>query len=377
MPQSSLPIARRDAAMRGGNAFKLGVFSSNCAGGLAKTRAPERWEATWPNNVAVAGIADEAGLDFLLPVARWRGLGGETDPAGSSMESLTWASGLLAVTRHVCVFGTVHVALLSPVFAAKQVATADQIGEGRFGLNVVSGYNQSEFQMFGVTMLEHDERYVLAEEWLEVVRKLWTATEPFDYDGTYYRLRELIGDPKPYAGTQPLLMSAGASGAGQAFAVRNADCLFMVVVEIDGLAEKLARVRAAAGGRPIGVYTSGHVVCRSTQREAEEYYHYVAHEMGDWGAVDQVLINRRNQQTIAPEVLATMRDRIAAGSGTFPVVGDPDHVAGTFKQLSDAGLDGMAAAFVNYLDELPYFCEHVLPRLERLAIRSPFTRKDP
>ena len=364
-------MVRRDSAIRGGNTFKLGVFSSNCAGGLAKTRAPERWKASWANNVAVAAIADDAGLEFILPVARWRGLGGETDPAGSSLESLTWASGLLALTRRVCVFGTVHVALLSPVFAAKQVATADEIGEGRFGLNVVSGYNLSEFQMFGVTMLEHDERYALAQEWLEVVRKLWTSTTPFDFQGKYYQLRGLIGDPKPYAGVQPLLMSAGASGAGQAFAARNADCLFMVVVEIDGLAEKLARLRASAHGRTIGVYTSGHVVCRPSQREAEDYYHYIAHEMGDWGAVDQVLINRQNQQTIAPEVLAQMRDRIAAGSGTFPVIGSPDRVAETFKQLSEAGLDGMAVAFVNYLDELPFFCEHVLPRLERLGLRQP------
>ncbi len=364
---------RGDAIMRAGNAFKLGVFSANCAGGLAKTRAPERWDASWENNVAVAQLADRAGLEFLLPVARWRGLGGETDPAGSSFESLTWAAGLLALTQRVCVFGTVHVALLSPVFAAKQIVTADEIGAGRFGLNLVSGYNLSEFVMFGVTMLEHDERYALAEEWLAIVRKIWTSTAPFDFAGTHYQLRNVIGAPKPYAGVEPLLMSAGASGAGQAFAARNADCLFMVVVEIDGLAEQLARLRAGAAGRTIGVYTSGHVVCRPTQREAEDFYHYVAHEMGDAGAVDQVLINRQNQQTVAPAVLARMRDRIAAGSGTFPVVGSPDRVADTFRRLSEAGLDGMAIAFINYLDDLPYFCEHVLPRLERLGLRHPAT----
>jgi alkanesulfonate monooxygenase SsuD/methylene tetrahydromethanopterin reductase-like flavin-dependent oxidoreductase (luciferase family) len=366
-------MVRGDAVMRGNQGFRLGVFSANCAGGLAKTRAPERWEASWHNNVAVATIADEAGLDFLLPVARWRGLGGETDPAGSSFESLTWAAGLLALTQRICVFGTVHVALVSPVFAAKQVATIDEIGEGRFGLNVVSGYNASEFAMFGVTMLEHDERYALAEEWLAVARSLWTSTTPVDFHGAHYDLHGVIGDPKPYAGTQPLIMSAGASGAGQAFAARNADCLFMVVVEIAGLAEQLARLRATTPGRAIGVYTSGHVVCRTTQREADDYYHYVAHEMGDWGAVDQVLINRRDQQTIAPHVLAQMRDRIAGGSGTFPIIGDPDRVAETFKRLSEAGLDGMACAFINYLDDLPYFCEHVLPRLERFGLRHATT----
>jgi alkanesulfonate monooxygenase SsuD/methylene tetrahydromethanopterin reductase-like flavin-dependent oxidoreductase (luciferase family) len=276
---------------------------------------------------------------------------------------------MLAVTQRICVFTTVHVALISPVFAAKQLVTADQLGRGRLGLNIVAGYNASEFAMFGVAMLAHDERYALAEEWLTIVRRLWSATVPFDFDGRFYRLRGAIGDPKPFDNARPLLMSAGASGAGRAFAASHADLLFLVAVELDGLAPLLATVRASVPGRPIGIFTSGHVVCRATQREAEDYYHYVAHEMADAAAVDQVLVNREGQQSIAPERLAQMRDRIAAGSGTFPVVGSPDRVAEIFRQLSDAGLDGMAIALVNYLDELPFFCEHVLPRLERLGLR--------
>ena len=89
-------------------------------------------------------------------------------------------------------------------------------------------------------------------------------------------------------------------------------------------------------------------------------------EIGKLNPLVMIGFNRRFDPSFK-----AVRDRIAAGSGTFPVVGNPDRVAGTFKQLSDAGLDGMAAAFVNYLDELPFFCEHVLPRMERLALRSP------
>jgi alkanesulfonate monooxygenase SsuD/methylene tetrahydromethanopterin reductase-like flavin-dependent oxidoreductase (luciferase family) len=363
---------RRDAPMRAGNRFKLALFSANCSGGLARTLAPERWDASWDHNVALARMADAAGIDALIPVARWRGLGGETGPAGYSHESTAWAAGILALTQRICVFTTIHVALISPVFAAKQLATIDEIGRGRLGLNVVAGYNESEFQMFGVTMLEHDERYVLAEEWLAIVRRLWTSSTPFDFNGRYFQLRSAIGDPKPYGGVQPLLMSAGASGTGSSFAARNADLLFMVAVEIDELAPRLAALRATARERRLSVFTSGHVVCRSTQREAEAYYHYIGHEMADQRAVDQVLINRQNQQSIPPAQLALMRNRIAAGSGTFPIVGDPDRVAETFRRLSDAGLDGMAVALTNYLDELPYFCEHVLPRLERLGLRAPF-----
>ena len=57
--------------------------------------------------------------------------------------------GLLALTEKICVFGTVHAPLINPVFAAKQIVTTDHIGAGRFGLNVVSGWNPVEFEMFG------------------------------------------------------------------------------------------------------------------------------------------------------------------------------------------------------------------------------------
>ena len=111
------------------------------------TKAPERWEASWDNNVKAAQLSDEAGLEFILPVGRWHGYRGETDTEGTSFETLTWASGLLASTLELCVFGTLHVAFINPVFAAKQIVTADHIGKGRFGLNIVSGWNAGEFDM--------------------------------------------------------------------------------------------------------------------------------------------------------------------------------------------------------------------------------------
>ena len=63
---------------------------------------------------------------------------------------MTWASGLLAATKRITVFGTVHAPLFHPIIAAKQMVTADHIGEGRFGLNIVVGWNEGEFEMFGV-----------------------------------------------------------------------------------------------------------------------------------------------------------------------------------------------------------------------------------
>ncbi len=59
--------------MFGPNKFKLGLFRMNCEGGLAITKAPDRWRADWDDILAVARLADEAGLDLILPLARWKG----------------------------------------------------------------------------------------------------------------------------------------------------------------------------------------------------------------------------------------------------------------------------------------------------------------
>ncbi len=115
------------------NKLSLGLFGANCSGGLAVTTVPERWDASWENNQKLACMADEAGIDFMLPLGRWKGYGGVTDHNGSNFETLTWASGILASTRNIMVFGTVHVSLFNPVVAAKQMVTVDHIGRGRFG----------------------------------------------------------------------------------------------------------------------------------------------------------------------------------------------------------------------------------------------------
>src|SRR5438552_1454354 len=86
--------------------------------------------AAWEDNLEAARLADDAGIEFLLPVARWHGYGGRTDRQGTSFETFTWATGLLAATRDIVTFATVHTALINPVFAAKQVVTADHVGRG-------------------------------------------------------------------------------------------------------------------------------------------------------------------------------------------------------------------------------------------------------
>lgn len=365
-------MSRQATRMFGANKFKLGIFGTNCSGGLTMTRAPEHWNASWDNNLRIAQMADEAGIEFLLPLARWLGQHGATNTQELTFETLTWAAALLAVTRGISVFGTVHVSLIHPVFAAKQMVTVDHVGKGRFGLNVVSGWNEGEFGMFGLDLLEDDERYAYTEEWVTIASRIWSERAPFDFKGRYFDLHGVLGEPKPYGGERPLLMSAGSSVAGRAFAARTADCLFMVIVDVARLDADIAALRAAAGRR-VGVYASGHLIARSTRREADDYYRYIVHEMGDWDAAEFMLASRVGGQShsVPHEKITQFKERFISGSGTFPVIGSFDEAAATFKRLSDAGLDGMALGLVNYIAEFPLLQNEVLPRMERLGLRAP------
>src|SRR5262245_1193013 len=146
-------------AMYNGNALKIGLFGANCSSGRSATKVPERWSASWPDCLQLARLADAAGIDFMLPIARWKGYGGETDFHGVSLETITWAVGLLCATERMTVFGTVHAPLFHPLIAAKEFVTADHIGEGRIGVNIVVGWNGGEFERFRVTLRARDPRY--------------------------------------------------------------------------------------------------------------------------------------------------------------------------------------------------------------------------
>ncbi|MFL5052286.1 MAG: LLM class flavin-dependent oxidoreductase, partial [Xanthobacteraceae bacterium] len=137
--------------------------------------------------------------------------------------------------------------------------------------------------------------------------------------------------------------------------------------------QRVVKAKSAAKelGRELGVYTVGVITCKPTTQEAEDYYHYSIVEHADWSAVDGILaLKNISPATVPMEEYLTKRSQYAQGMGGLPIVGDPDHVAQQLIDLSKAGLTGIAVSFVNYIDELPFFCNEVLPRLERAGIRQ-------
>jgi FMNH2-dependent dimethyl sulfone monooxygenase len=363
--------------MSNANRLKLGLFAFNCKGGMAITTAPDAWLPTWANNIETARLADEAGLEFLLPIARWRGYGGASDFEGVSFETITWAAGLLASTRRITVFGTIHAPLIHPIVAAKQMATVDLLSEGRFGLNLVCGWNQDEFEMFGQEQREHDARYEYGQEWLDVVRTLWREESPVDFRGRFFELRGLVGRPAPHGGTEPVLMNAGYSPAGRAFAVRNCELLLTSLVDLESGRRDVEEVQGAARasyGRDIQLIATAYVVCRPTAAEAEEFLRYYADEHADWEAADRLMsLAGIHAQFFPPEHYQLFRERFVAGHGTYPIVGDPDQVADELARIAEAGFAGVGFSLFDYVGELRYFCQEVLPRLEARGLRLPTT----
>jgi alkanesulfonate monooxygenase SsuD/methylene tetrahydromethanopterin reductase-like flavin-dependent oxidoreductase (luciferase family) len=362
------------------NRFKLGVFAANADGGFSLSTAPERWRAEWDDYVAVVVEAEKAGFEFNLPLARWKGFGGNADSFGWSFETLTQAAALAGHTRTIALFSTVHVPLVHPVYAAKALATIDHASHGRAGLNIVCGWNQEEFDMFGVNSVGDDKRYEQGLEWYRVLVRLFESGPAFDHHGRFYDGARLQSRPGPVQKPRPTVMSAGFSPASRDFAAQTTDCLFTRVSELaktQGLVTDTV-ARAAAYGRSIEVYTSFHVVCRPTRREAEDYYRYFAEEKADPAALAFHQEQKRRKQAVSGQAEPPTEMRLArvpsypgCYPGAYHVVGDPDDIADEIIGFNRHGITGGAITFLNYSLELPFFVEHVLPRLEKAGLRTP------
>ena len=358
------------------NKFKIGIFAANCSGGIACTTIPERWEPTWKNNLEIATMADNAGLEFMLPLGRWAGYGGITDHNGISFETITWASGLLASTSQINVYSTVHVGLINPVFAAKQIVTADHIGHGRVGVNIVCGWNPDEYGMFGVNLGAHGDRYDLGQEWLDIVKKIWTSDAPFNFAGKFFKLQNVRAEPGPLSFPTPKIMSAGVSNSGVDFAIINANFLFSAIQSKKNIEKKLKKLNSQAKkiNRAISVLTNAYVVCRPTEREAHDYHRYYASENSDDEAVETIFVGRgiKDNPNLSKEEKLDIRFRIAAGNSAYGLIGTPDQVVNQMEQLSDWGFSGIAMGLVNYTRDFPYFASEVIPRLEKIGLRKKF-----
>jgi alkanesulfonate monooxygenase SsuD/methylene tetrahydromethanopterin reductase-like flavin-dependent oxidoreductase (luciferase family) len=337
------------ARLFGGNRMKLGVMAFNCSHGSTITTVPEAWQLNWPDTKDIAQAVDRSGMEALLPVGRWKGYGGPSNFNNRTFESFTWASAIGAVTNYCTVLATVHVPLVHPLMVAKMAATIDHVTNGRFAMNVVCGWFKNEFDMFGAQMRPHDDRYRYATEWLEFVRRAWTEDEEFDFKSESFDAVSVWSQPKPLQKPHPPIAGAKA--------------------QIDHL-----KTMARSHGRETRIWIHVYVVCRETEKEANDYLRHYVHENGDWEAAGNLLkIFGLHNQTLDAKTLDGHKAHFIAGHGGYPLVGTAEQIVDELGKLAAIGVDGCLISWVRYKEELAQWNEEVLPLMVQAGLRAPFS----
>ena len=372
---------RTDELRRAGNPLygerklKLGTFGTNLDRGCAISTIDGVLEINWPNTLTLAKLADEMEFEALVPVGRWKGFGGVTNFNGPGFETFSWAAGIGALTQNSAVFATSHVLTVHPIMAAKQATTIDHITGGRFALNVVTGWHRPEMEMFGARMLDHDDRYTLAVEWLEIIQRLWTAEEEFDYEGRHFKVAKGYLEPKPLQKPFPPVMNAGSSETGRDYAAKYCDIAFVNTNRGDfesnkALIESYRRHAREEYGRELQIWSTSYIVQGETEQEAKDYRDEYIHRKGDWEAATNLVDTMGlNSQGRTPEMLQKMKTHFIGGWGGYPLVGTKEQVVDGLAMLSKLGLDGVVVSWPRYIEDMRQFQRVTLPLIEQAGLR--------
>lgn len=362
-----MPTADRSTnPMFGPNAFKLGLFGYSHDGGPMFSSAPERWRARWDDIETMARMADAGGLDFLMPLARWKGFRAKVDHQIWGYENVTQAAALAAITKRIAIFMTLHTPIYHPVLAAKALATVDHVSHGRAGLNIVCGWNTQDFDMFGLKVTSHDDRYQQGQEWFDLVKRILAGPEEeFDYASPYYPdLKGVIGQPGSIQQPHMATMSAAFSEQGREFAVRNADFLFLG--STGGVEDIVERARRAGQEKPPVVLSMLVPYIRETRKEAEAFYQHFAIDGADQEAYSDYRDLRDKHAATAQK--HTSAAAPTAGGG-YPLVGTPEDFVEQLVGFQKQGIGGATLTLPHYIDDLPILIDRVLPLMQQAGLR--------
>ena len=310
-------------------------------------------------------------------MAQWLGkggYGGDMRFREDANDPLLVTAGLAALTKRIMLVSTVHILYgWHPLHLAKFGATIDQMSNGRWGLNMVTGYKKSDVEMFGRGLVEHDQRYVMAEEFVTLMRRLWTDSEEVTFDGKFWQSKNAFVSPKPVNG-RCLLVNASSSKAGLEYAVRNSDLIFVTSpagADLDAAVEVLPdhnrRIKdlAREAGSDIRTVINPHVICRETEREAREQYDQILAQQDSVAADNFYATFMGGDQS---SWKGASRDQWVVG-GNVHIVGTPEQVVDGFKRLNEAGCDGVQVNFYDYINDLQFFGDRVMPLMKQAGLR--------
>lgn len=355
--------------------LQFAYWVPNVSGGLVTSDIPQRTDWSFDYNRRLALTAEAAGFDFALAQARFFASYG----ADKQLEAVTIATALATVTSRLGIIAAVHPGLWHPAVIANVIATANVISDGRVSLNVVSGWFKDEFTGFGAEWLEHDERYVRSEEFIRILKGMWTE-EKFSFAGKYYNIKDVPCEPKPAQKPHPTIFQGGNSAAAREMAARVADVLFMnggSVEHITGIIQDV-RARAAKYGREdqIRFAMNGFVISRDTEREAQDVLREIvtranAEAVKGFGAA----VKEAGQASPEGEGMwsnSSFEDLVQYNDGFKPrLIGTPEQIAARIQQYEAVGVDILLCGFLHFIEEVEDFGWRIRPLVRQLPSLRP------
>lgn len=322
---------------------------------------------------------------------------------------------MAAATKHLGFGVTVNLTYDAPYLLARRFSTLDHLTRGRVGWNIVTGYLDSAARAMGLdAQIAHDERYDRADEYLEVLYKLWEGSWQDDavrrdkaarvfadpsrvhrvsHHGKYYDV-EGYHLAEPSAQRTPVLFQAGSSGRGQRFAARHAECVFISPPSKEAARKSVSALReqlVASGRRAddVKVFAGAAVVVGKTEAEARalhaEYRDYASREAGlahfaastgidfarhgldepiDYAGGNAIESARRTAEQHG-WTRRKLLDLFELG-GRYPaIVGDPSQVADALESwIDETGIDGFNLSRTVIPESYEHFVDLVVPELQ-------------
>lgn len=359
------------ASVRARPGIKFAHWVPNVSGGLIVSKVPQRTDWSLDYNIRLAQIAEEVGFEYALTQIRFMGSYG----AESQHDSTMFSAALLANTRKLNVITAILPGIFHPGVIAKQGATADQIFNGRWAINVVSGWFRGEYDSLGIPWVEHDERYVRSREFINILRGAWTQ-DNYSYDGKYWKIRNYTLNPKPLVlpdRPMPEIFQGGNSSAAQEMAAAVSDWYFMNGNTPEGHRDQIERVTALAArnGRKLKFAVNAFVIARDTERGAWDELERIV-GAADVEAVNEfkLAVKEAGQSTADKKgmwVNSTNRDLVQYNDGfRTGLIGTPDQIADRIYNLRKIGVDLILCAFLHFHDETRFFGEKIIPLVRGL-----------
>jgi pyrimidine oxygenase len=357
---------------------KIGIFipiGNN--GWLISENAPQ-YLPSFDLNREIVTRAEHYGLDFALSMIKLRGFGGKTQFWDHNLESFTLMAGLAAVTSRIKLFATSATLTIPPAIAARMAATIDSISHGRFGMNIITGWQKPEYDQMGLWPGDEyfGRRYDYVAEYMQVMRQLW-ETGHCDFKGDFFRMEDCRLSPRPQAPIK--IICAGQSSAGMAFSARYADynfCFGKGVNTPTAFAPTVEKLLAATAltGRTVTAYALFMIIADETDEAArakwESYKAGVDHEAVAW-LTEQAAVDKSSGADTNVRQLADPTSVVNINMGTL--VGSFSTVARLLDEVATVpGAEGVLLTFDDFVLGVENFGRYIQPlmRSRHLALET-------